>query len=426
METAFLLGSVSMLIILGIPVVYSLGIAAVATMVLTQSLSLTIVPQRMAAALDSFLIMAIPLFILMGNIMNHAGVTTRIFAFANALVGHIRGGLGHVNVVSSMIFAGMSGSGMADAAGLGLIEIKAMRDRGYPAPFAGALTAATSVIGPIIPPSIPMVIYGVMAEVSVGKLFAGGLLPGVVLGLSFMAFVYVAAHRYDLPPSTPSSLSEIVRAVAGGILPLLTVVLLVGGMLIGVFTPTEAAAAAVLYSLFLGVVVYREIPMSKLYLIFLESGKQSAMILVILTTASLFAWTITLQQVPAQFTALLAAVTDNKYVVLLIINLFLLVVGCFLDITSAMIITIPIFIPVIRHYGIDPVHFGVVMTLNLMLGGLTPPFAMLSFIVARMANISFESMVKATLPFFIPLLAVLLIVTYIPEVVMFLPNLFFR
>ena len=404
----------------GMPIFVSLGLISLLYLMSHHEILLS-VPQRLAMTADSFPLLAAPFFILMGNLMNTAGVTRRIFNFANCLVGHIRGGLGHANVVASMIFAGMSGAAVADAAGLGTIEIEAMKEGGYDVDFAAAITAASSTIGPIIPPSLPMIIYGVLANTSVGGLFIGGVIPGFLMGLSLMIYVYVFARHKNYPRHAFPTAREFLTAFKEAFLSLLTPVILLGGIFSGVFTPTEAAAVAAFYALILGM-YYREIRIPDLPKIILNTIETNAVIMALVMTASLFGWVITRAQVPQMMGKFLIGISDNPIVILLILNLFLLFVGCFMEAIAAQMILIPILLPVVLRLGISPIHFGLIMILNLMIGTLTPPIGVVLYVTAKVAEISFERVTKATFPFLIPLLIVLLLITLFPGLTTLLPS----
>jgi tripartite ATP-independent transporter DctM subunit len=358
--------------------------------------------------------------------MNSAGITTRIYDFALALVGWLKGGLGHVNVVGSVIFAGMSGTAVADAGGLGNIEIKAMRDHGYDVEFAVGVTAASSTIGPIIPPSLPLVIYGVSANASIGQLFAAGLLPGLLMAVTMMAMVTWYAHTRGFHRDTVFAWAVLGRTFKRAFLPLMTPVLLIGGMTSGVFTPTEAAIAATAYALFLGTVVYRSLTWRGLIRVSMETVETTAIILLIVAGASIFGYIVTTTKVTEQVADLVLSVTSEPWAVLFLVNVFLLIVGCFMETVAAITILVPVLLPLMTQIGVDPVHFGLIMVLNLMIGLLTPPVGLVLYILARVADISFESATKACLPFLVPLLITLGIVTYFPSFVMFLPNYFYR
>ncbi len=407
-------------LVFGMPIFFSLGLISLAYLMSHHEILLS-VPQRLTMTADSFPLLAAPFFILMGNLMNTSGVTRRIFNFANCLVGHIRGGLGHANVVASMIFAGMSGAAVADAAGLGTIEIEAMKEGGYDVDFACAITAASSTIGPIIPPSLPMIIYGVLANTSVGGLFIGGIVPGVLMGFSLMLYVYLFARNKNYPRRTFPTIKNFLAALQEAFLSLLTPVILLGGIFSGVFTPTEAAAVAAFYALLLGM-YYREIKISDLPDIILNTIETNAVIIALVMTASLFGWVITRAQVPQMMGKLLIDISDNPLVILLILDLFLLFVGCFMEAIAAQMILIPILLPVVLRLGISPIHFGLVMILNLMIGTLTPPIGVVLYVTAKVADISFERVTKATFPFLVPLLIVLLLITLFPALTTFLPS----
>jgi tripartite ATP-independent transporter DctM subunit len=341
-------------------------------------------------------------------------------------VGWLKGGLGHVNVVGSVIFAGMSGTAVADAGGLGNIEIKAMRDHGYSVDFAVGVTGASSTIGPIIPPSLPFVIYGVMANASIGKLFAAGVIPGLVMALTMMIMVTYYAHTRGWHRDTKFSIVKLWTTFKRAFLPLLTPIILVGGMTTGVFTPTEAAIAATAYAIVLGMGIYRTLSIKKLIKVSMETAETTAIILLIVAGASIFGYLITLTKVTDNVSALVLSITTQPWAILLLVNIFLLIVGCFMETIASITILVPVLLPLMDKIGVDPVHFGLIMVLNLMIGLLTPPVGMVLYILARVAGISFERTTKACLPFLIPLLVSLALVTYWPGMVMFLPNLFYK
>ncbi|HSD51177.1 MAG TPA: TRAP transporter large permease, partial [Candidatus Methylomirabilis sp.] len=360
------------LMVVGMPLFLTMASSCLVYLMANGEILLS-VPQRLTAAANSFPLLAAPFFMLTGMAMNTAGITHRIYDFAECLVGRFRGGLAHVNVIGSVIFAGMSGSAVADAAGLGTIEIKAMTDEGYPLPFAAAVTAASATIGPIIPPSVPLLIYGVLADVSIGRLFVGGFIPGLLMAAALMTMIRWMAHRRGFGAHPAPTFSTFASKTRRAFLSLMTPVILFGGMLIGVFTPTEAAFAAALYALLLGLLVYREIAWRDLPRIFLETVETNAVVLMLVMTASLMGWVLARAQVPQQLGAWILGTTRNPLIILLMVNVFLLIVGCFMEALAAMIILVPVFLPVIQSVGIDPVHFGLVMVLNLMIGTLTPP-----------------------------------------------------
>ncbi|NIN00656.1 MAG: TRAP transporter large permease subunit [candidate division Zixibacteria bacterium] len=409
------------MIVIGSPVAYGIGLFVTMILFLTTEIPLKVVPQMMTSAVNSFPLMAIPFFMLAGALMNTAGITRRLFEFANCLVGHITGGLGHVNVAASMLFAGMSGSAVADAAGLGTVEIEAMTQYGYDRDFSAGITAASATIGPVIPPSIIFIIYGVLAEVSIGALFLAGFIPGVLMGLSLMVRIYLIARKKDYPVFPRPPLRHVLRSFKAASLPLLTPVIIIGGILAGVFTPTEAAVVAVVYALFLGT-VYRELTLRSLWKTIHRVGIQTATIMIITATANVLGWVLTRSRIPQLVAESILTVTDNPYLILLFLNILLLVNGCVMEVIAALVILTPILVPMVKMVGIDPVHFGVVMTLNLMIGLLTPPLGVGLYTVQKVAGISFERTAKAAFPFLLPLIIVLLLVTYVPDISLFLAH----
>jgi tripartite ATP-independent transporter DctM subunit len=422
MTTLLILGFLGLLVI-GVPVAIALGGASFLYVALEGGSPLLVVVHRMVGGVDSFPLLAIPFFIMAGSLMNSAGITTRIYDFAVALVGWLKGGLGHVNVVGSVIFAGMSGTAVADAGGLGNIEIKAMRDHGYPVEFAVGITGASSTIGPIIPPSLPLVIYGVMANASIGQLFAAGLIPGLFMAATIMVMIAYYARVRGYHADASFRLAVLWYTFRRALLPLLTPVLLIGGMTTGAFTPTEAAIAATFYAMILGLFVYRTLTWRGLIKVSMETAETTAIILLIVAGASIFGYLITTTRVTDE---VVLSITDEPWVVLLLVNIFLLIVGCFMETIAAITILVPVLLPLMEKIGVDPVHFGLIMVLNLMIGLLTPPVGMVLYILARVANISFERATKACAPFLIPLLFTLALVTYWSDMVLWLPRVFYR
>ena len=425
MSIAALLLSLLALMLIGVPI----GIALAASSMLYIALAGTIpeiaVIHRMVNGVDSFPLLAIPFFIMAGNLMNTAGITERIFDFAKACVGWLHGGLGHVNVAGSVIFAGMSGTAVADAGGLGTIEIKAMRDHGYDVKFAVGLTAASSTIGPIIPPSLPLVIYGVVASASIGQLFVAGIVPGLVMAALLMVTVALYAWRRGYKRDAVFHLSALFSSAKRALLPLMTPVIIIGGMMFGLFTPTEAAIAACAYALLLGL-FYRSLGWRQLLRVSFDTIETTAVVLFIVAGASIFGWVLTTSRVTEAFAASLLSLTQDPIMILILINLLLLVVGCFMETIAAITILTPVLLPVAVDVGVDPVHFGIIMVLNLMIGLLTPPVGMVLFVLARVARISFEDSVRAVGPFLIPLIVALALVTFWPAVTLWLPTLIYR
>jgi tripartite ATP-independent transporter DctM subunit len=388
-------------------------------------LSDSIVPQKMTQAMNSFPLVAAPLFILMGNILSAARITDRIVAFASALIGWLRGGYAHASILASMIFAGMVGSAVADAAGTGAIEIRAMRRAGYRPETAAAINAAAATIGPIIPPSLPMVIYGVMADVSIGRLFLAGFIPGVLMGVSLMFMVAAVARREGFARQPFGGFGNIWKTFKKGFWALMAPVVLLGGMFSGYFTPTEAAAVASLYALFLGFVVYRTLEVKALPGILMESAETTGIVMALVMAAGALGWCISISRLPQTLTPSLVATIRDPIVFLLVCNLVLLLVGCFMETLAALLLLIPIMVPAAHSFGVDPVQFGLIMIFNLILGTIHPPVGVVLFVTSRIAEISYETMSRAILPWLVPLLIVLLLITVWQPLTLWLPNLVF-
>jgi TRAP-type C4-dicarboxylate transport system permease large subunit len=448
----------------GVPVAIAMAGASLIYILVSGDLPPFAVIHRMIGGIDSFPLLAVPFFILAGNLMNNAGITNRIYNFALALVGWLRGGLGHVNVVGSVVFAGMSGTAIADAAGLGTIEIKAMKDHGYSSEFAVGVTAASATLGPIIPPSLPFVIYAMMANVSVGALFLAGLLPGILLALLMMITVAWFAHKNKwggdikfsgtrfgkaliemaVVAGWPTAVYYLVQAGAQpqltvavalvilfaadryfkwqAVLPIMTPVLLIGGMTTGLFTPTEGAIAASIWAMALGLFWYRTMTWKAFVKVSLDTVETTATVMFIVAAASIFGWMLTATGVTAAIAQWVLAVTKDPWMFLLMANLLMLFVGCFLEPTAAITILVPILLPIARQLGVDPVHFGLIMVLNLMIGLLHPPMGMVLFVLARVAKLSVERTTVAILPWLVPLLGSLVLLTYVPAIGLWLPR----
>lgn len=426
MELVVLFVVLFTLVAIGAPVAIALAGSSAVFIVLSGRVPELVVAHRMINGVDSFPLLAVPFFILAGNLMNTAGITERIFSFAKALVGWMRGGLGHVNIGASVIFAGMSGAAVADAGGLGAIEIKAMRDAKYEPGFAVGITAASSTIGPIIPPSLPMVIYGVVAGASIGQLFAAGLIPGLIMAVSLMIMVAWFARIRNYPRDEAFNIVWLAQTFSRAFLSLMTPVIIVGGILTGAFTPTEAAIAACAWALVLGLLVYRTLTWRRFLRVSFDTIETTAVVLFIVGAASVFAWILASNRVPEHFAAALLTISDNPIIILLLINLILLIVGCFLETVAAITILVPVLLPVAVQMGVDPVHFGVIMVLNLMIGLLTPPIGMVLYVLSRVSKVPFERCVVATAPFLVPLVLVLLLITFVPALTMWLPTLLYR
>lgn len=411
------------LIFIGCPLYLSLGAVSLLYAVLSGS-NLIIIPQKISMSANSFPLLAAPFFILMGNIMNFSGVTNRIFKFADVLVGWMRGGLGHANIIASVIFAGMSGASVADAGGLGTIEIEAMRKAGYDDDFSCAITAASSTIGPIIPPSLPMIIYGAQSETSIGKLFIAGVIPGILMAVALGIMVEAKARKNNYLYQKWQGFKVLFKAFIEAFWALMAPVILLLGIMLGIFTPTEAATVSAFYALILGLFVYKEFKLKELPKLMLMAVSTNGVVLALVMTAMAFGYSLTIAQIPQMAGNSLLALTSNPYIILFLINIFLLFIGLFMESTAAMLILIPIFMPVINQMGIDPVQFGIIMVLNLMIGTITPPVGVVLSVTGNVANVSFDRVAKATAPFLIPLIIVLLLVTYVPYITLFLPSLF--
>jgi tripartite ATP-independent transporter DctM subunit len=413
------------IIVVGLPVAFCLAASAYLYVMVTDLAPDIVIAHRLINGMDSFPLLAIPFFILAGTLMNSAGITNRLFDFAKALVGWLPGGLGHVNVGASIIFAGMSGAAVADAGGLGTIEIKAMRDAGYEPEFSVGITAGSSTIGPIIPPSLPMVAFGVMASCSVGQLFAAGFVPGLTMGLALMAMVAWIAHKRRYPRSDNFSFRYLGLSFKRAFLSLITPGIIVGGILTGVFTPTEAAIGAVVYAIILGL-FYRNLTFKRLVSISMETIETSATIMMIIGAAAVFAWILTSNQVALTFAQFVTDNFESKFMILLTINILLLVVGCFLEPIAAITIMVPVLMPLAQQIGLDVIHLGVIMVLNLMIGLLTPPVGTVLYVLSRVSGLKFERCLVGTGPFFVPLVIVLILITYFPGFSLFLPGLIYR
>ena len=426
MELIILVISFFVLLLLGVPVAMTMFGSSLLYILLDPTIKLANVTTRILSSVSGYSLLALPLYIMVGEIMNSAGITKKLFNLPLSIIGHVKGGLAHVNILASMLFAGMSGAAIADTAGLGKIELQSMKEEGYDLEFSAAITAASSTVGPIIPPSTTMIIYAVVAEVSVARLFIGGLLPGMIIGLLMILYVQlVAAAKYDLPTRPKANKKQTIQAVREAILPCLTPVIIISGIITGITTATEAGAVAVVYTLCLSY-YYNRFSFQDFLLIIKNSIYTTIKICFIVIASGLFGWVITMAQIPALVSEFLFTIGVSKWVLLILINISLLFLGCFLSITSSILIATPTLVVLAHAYHIDLVHLGVIMTLNLTIGLLTPPVGWNLYIVSELAGISFDRMVKSVLPFFIPLLIALMIMTYIPKTVLWLPGLIFR
>lgn len=417
--TVFLVGFIVLLII-GVPISISIGASAVLGC-LSLGYPMVVIGQKMVSGIDSFLLIAIPLFIFAGNIMNAGSITKKIFGTARELVGWIPGGLGHANVIASVIFAGMSGSAVADAGGLGAIEMEAMKTNGYDEEFAGAVTAASSVIGPIFPPSIPLIIYGSVASVSVSKLFMGGVVPAVIMAVLLMVMVYYFAIRrkYERHPFSGKALW---REFKGSLLALITPLIILSGFTEGWFTPTEASSVAVIYALIVSIFAYKSMTWKQFLKCLRDSALSSANTLFIIGTSTLFTYVMAMEGYSNKLAAFIMGISNSPIVILLVMNVLLLILGMFMEPGAILMLMLPVLLPVAQKINLDLVHFGVMLVLNLMIGQVTPPFGVCLFVISDVNKIKLEKLYKAILPWCIPLILTLLLVTYVPVVVTWLPN----
>jgi len=419
-----MMGVLLVLMLLGFPVALSMGVTSVLALGVLRgfdAIPWDMLSQRIMYGVTNFTLLAIPFFILAGRLCNEAKITDRIFEFAKTLVGHFKGGLGHVNVLGSMIFAGMSGSAVADAGGLGQMEIKAMVDEGYDLEFSTAVTAASATIGPIIPPSIPMVIYGAMAGESVAKLLIAGFFPGVIMGVAMMALLVAMAPWYGWKAKRRASMREVFAAIKKGVLPLLAPVILIGGIVSGIFTPTEAAAIAVVYVIVMGV-FYQTINLRSFLQVLKDSMMDTSIILFIVAASSIYSWVIARYQITDTLVNWMGSIVSTQLMFLFVVNIFLLIVGCFIDPTPALFILVPVFMPMVKQYGVDPIHFGVIMVFNLMIGLVTPPVGTVLYILNRVTGVPLERLSIAMLPWYVPLLATLALIVLFPSLSVWLPN----
>ena len=408
------------LLVVGVPISFALFGSSILYMIIND-LPVQMAAARLVSGPDSFPLLAIAFFVLAGSIMNSAGITKKIFSFAEHLVGHLTGGLGHANVLASIIFSGMSGSAAADVGGLGAIELQAMKEAGYDEDFSLAVTGGSSIIGPIIPPSIPAVVFGVASGVSIGRLFVAGFIPGLLMAVAMSILIYFQCKKSGYPKRKKASLKEIAIAYKASFFPLLTPVIIMGGIIGGIFTPTEAAIIAVFYALTLGF-AYRAITLKDLPRFLKETLETTIGILFIISSATLFAWVLTVSQFPQSFTASFLSLVSNKYVALILINILLLIVGCFMETTPAQMILVPILLPIVTALGVDPVHFGIIMILNLMIGLMTPPLGLVLFVLSSVSKVTIERLSRAVLPYIFVIGLVLILLTFVPEIVLFLPR----
>lgn len=407
---------------LGIPVAITLGLSSLAYLLLA-GIPPVVMPQKMYAGMDVFVLLSIPGFILAGNLMNQGGITGRIIRFANALVGWIKGGLGLTNIAASMLFGGITGTAVADAASIGGVMIPGMKKAGYPADFSAAVTAASSTVGPIIPPSVPMIIVGALSGISVGQMFLAGAIPGILMGLAMMGTAYVISARRNFPRQEWQGVGEVGRSFAGAFWALAMTFLIIYGLLSGLATPTETAVVASVYALIVGAFIYRELPLHKIPGILVESATSAAGILALVGFANVFGWILVSERIPQAIADGVLGITDNKFLVILLINLLLLFVGMFMETIAALIILFVPLLSLAQAVGIDPLHFATFAVLNLMIGLTTPPVGVCLFVCAGIARLPLMPVVIAILPFLLTNILVLLAVSYFPPLATWLPSL---
>jgi C4-dicarboxylate transporter DctM subunit len=382
------------------------------------------VAQRIFTGMDSPVLMAVPFFILAGNIMGAGGMTQRLVKFCNILVGPLRGGLAYINVAISMLFAGITGAAVADTSAVGSILIPAMKKEGYDSDFSAAVTATSSTIGPIIPPSIPFIIYGVLGEVSIASLFLAGFVPGILLGLFQMIVIGFYAQKRQYPKRSRPPFREAIRVSLDAFLVLLMPIIILGGILSGIFTPTESACIAVFYALFIGLFVYRDIHLRDLPRILIRTGATSSLVMLVIGTASIFSWLLASEEIPHSVTDAILALTQNKILILLLMNILLLIIGTFMETTASLIILTPVLLPLMLKIGVDPLHFGVILVLNLVIGLTTPPVGVCLFVACALGQTTLERLSRAILPFLLASIAVLIICTYWEGLIMAIPKFF--
>jgi tripartite ATP-independent transporter DctM subunit len=421
-----IIGLFLLLSLLGVPLAVSMGLSAVTYMVIT-GIPLATIAHRMGNALNSFPLLAVVLFIFVGSLLNATGITHRLYEAAKLVVGRVRGGLAYVNVLANLVMAGISGAALADIGALGNIQIKAMKEQGYKEEMAASITVAAATLGPIFPPSIPLIIYASVAEVSGIKLLIAGIVPALVITLCLCVQVWYFARKYNFPRETQGRpWREKLRIALVAVPALATPVLLVCGLLFGWFGPTELASFTVFYALLLGSVVYRELTWERLLAGARETVRATATIMFIVSSAAIFAWVLTVEQVPAQMSELLFSISKDPVVLLMLTNVILLIVGMFMESIAAIMVMTPLLVPPLYAAGVDPVHLGVVVVLNLMIGLLTPPVGMSLYMVSIISNVSFSRMARVIWPFLVPLLVSLVIVTLVPWISTWLPGLMFK
>lgn len=410
------------LLLLGVPVAFTMGLAAIAALLLAGDIPLMVVPQRMMASVYSFPLMAIPFFILAGQLMERGGISKRLVAFAASLVGHIRGSLGIVSVLASMVFAGVSGASTADASAVGSILVPSMIGRGYDPGFSAALVAAASTIGPMVPPSVIMIVYASISGVSVARMFMGGLIPAAITGLFLMVYAYFYARKHGYEGEARASLAQVWRSFKEAVWALVAPIIIVGGILSGVFTATEAGVVAVVYAFLVGFFVYRELKLDQLQQLLVRAAQTSGAVLLMISTASIYGWILGRQELPQRTAQWLVSLTHSPSVIVALVIVFLLLVGCVMDVMAATIILVPVLFPLAQHFQFDPIHWGVLLCITLSLGGLTPLIGVLLYITTSIAKIPLRRSVRPVLPMLAGLVLLVFILAYVPGLITWIPD----
>ncbi|SHG08821.1 TRAP transporter large permease [Vibrio gazogenes] len=425
MEVIILFATFFILLFVGLPIAITLALASMSYLFL-MDIPYTVIPQKMYAGMDSFVLLCVPGFILAGNLMNRGNITEQIINLSNAMVGHIRGGLGLANVAGSMLFGGVSGTAVADTASIGGVMIPGMSKAGYDTPFSAAVTAASSTIGPIIPPSVPMIIVGTLTGISVGQMFLAGAIPGLLLGFGMMITVYILAVKRHYPKEEKVTFKQLLIEMKRSSWAVSLTMLILVGIIGGFFTPTEASIVAAFYALIIGLYIYRGLKWRDVPSVLVATAVTSASLLILVGFANVFGWILTSERIPQMIASAILNLSENKFVVLLIINLLLLLVGSFMETIAALIILFPTLLGVATSVGVNPVHFGIIAVLNLMIGLSTPPVGVCLFVASSIGGISMEKVAKAIVPFLICNIIILLIVTYVPAVALWLPGMFYQ
>ncbi|MRG87264.1 TRAP transporter large permease [Salinibacillus xinjiangensis] len=413
------------LIIVGMPVAFALGLSSLVYLVI-EGVDLGMVAQSMVRGVDSFTLLAVPFFLLVGELMNSGGITNRIIDVARVIVGHIKGGLAQVNILASVLFSGISGSATADTVALGSVLIPSMEREGYDKKFAAAITAASSIVGPIIPPSITLIIFGIVTQQPIGPLLIAGIVPGALLAISLMIYTYFIAAKRGYPKYKRATFKEARSAVSSGFLALLLPIIIVVGIVSGVFTPTESAAIAVLYGIIVTFFYYKNVNLKSFVGILKKSSFDTANILFTLAAATVFAWVVTMSKISEKLGDLILSISTNEYIILTLMVIFMLIIGLFMLPSEAIIVFAPILTPIVMQVGVDPIHFGVLMVLTLTIGGATPPVGIMLYIVADIAKLRYTKLVKEILPMYIPLVATAFIIAFVPSLTLFIVDLFFE